>query len=523
MVRWQIADGHVARALEWAERSRARSLLDQLAAGGVGAAQVAQAESGDRLAAARAKVAELRQRLGFLDSAAPSDSGTRSGERREVEVRLEAAMRDLRGIYDEARNASPAWRLATIDPATAEEVQRTAVPSNGLLLQYAIGEDASYLFLVPPLPAPPELFELRLDAAAAGVLGVSKGPANGPSLERALLGGEHLRGQLELLGAPPLGPTRGIGGLGPSGALPVEGLGALFRTLVPSAAWQRIRTAREVVVVPDGALALLPFEALVVGVDASGAARFWLDDGPPVRYAPSGTLLREIAKRVPPSGSGALSVFDPAYGDLTPLPGLGRLPELPGTTAEASRVRAALSGVAEVASLEGVAATESAVRAALAGKRWIHLATHGLVQERKGDLFAALAFALPISAPARGDDDGLLELREIYDLKLDCDLAVLSACRSNAGREVAGEGVFALSRAFLAAGARRVVASQWSVADDSAAELVGDLFSEVAASARAGRPLDYAVALRDAKRRMRARPEFSHPFHWAAFVLTGAG
>ena len=84
-----------------------------------------------------------------------------------------------------------------------------------------------------------------------------------------------------------------------------------------------------------------------------------------------------------------------------------------------------------------------------------------------------------------------------------------------------GEGVFALSRGFLAAGVRRVVASQWAVNDDSTAALMGAFFTELVASDTRGERVDYARILRDAKRAVRARPEWSDPYHWAPFVLTG--
>jgi CHAT domain-containing protein len=122
---------------------------------------------------------------------------------------------------------------------------------------------------------------------------------------------------------------------------------------------------------------------------------------------------------------------------------------------------------------------------------------------------------------ATGNDDGFLQLFEIYELPLDCELAVLSACSSNTGRVVAGEGVFALSRGFLVAGARRVVASQWAVDDDSTAELIGGLFKTVAASERAGGRPDVALALRDAKRKIRRTSKWADPFYWAPFILTG--
>ena len=104
----------------------------------------------------------------------------------------------------------------------------------------------------------------------------------------------------------------------------------------------------------------------------------------------------------------------------------------------------------------------------------------------------------------------------------EAELAVLSACETNAGVTIETEGVFALSRGFLAAGARRVVASQWAVEDRSTAEMIGSFFQRIAEAERAGRAVDYAGALRDAKRAIRARPEWAHPYYWAPFVLSGA-
>ena len=166
-------------------------------------------------------------------------------------------------------------------------------------------------------------------------------------------------------------------------------------------------------------------------------------------------------------------------------------------------------------------ANESALRPALTGKRYLHLATHGLVDEQRGALFAALALTPPDTATP--DNDGFLQLHEIYQLRLpEVELAVLSACETNLGTTAGGEGVFALSRGFLAAGARRVVASQWAVEDLSTAKLMGHFFRAIAAAEQAGRPVDYVIALRDAKRAVRQEAAWSQPYFWAPFVLTGA-
>jgi CHAT domain-containing protein len=172
--------------------------------------------------------------------------------------------------------------------------------------------------------------------------------------------------------------------------------------------------------------------------------------------------------------------------------------------------------------LVGEAATEPAVRAALPVHRLGHLATPGFVTARRGDVLGGLALSRPAGAGSGTEDDGLLQLFEIYALRLDAELVVLSACETARGPRVAGEGVFALSRGFLAAGARRAIASLWPVNDASTAELMSALFQRLAAASHGAGRIDYPALVRDAKRTLRARAETADPFHWAPFVLSGA-
>jgi CHAT domain-containing protein len=365
------------------------------------------------------------------------------------------------------------------------------------------------VFVVPEEPAAVEAHPLVVRAQEASTLGVRAGPLTARTLGTLLSG--DAGGLLARLGPRTSSATRGIGGLS-EGAVPdgatLQRLHALWRVLVPDGLWPRLTRAPEVLVVPDGPLFRLPFEALVVkaGADAA-AARFWLDAGPVLRYAPSATLVRDLPRHAQDKPA-ALTVADPVYS---------RLERLPATAREAAAVDEALTGLVEVTRLEAGAAREPAVRKEMAGKRYLHLATHGLLGGEEGELFAGLALtAPPAGTLARGDDDGFLQLHEIYGLPLSAELAVLSACDSNTGRLVEGEGVFALSRGFLVAGARRVIASQWPVDDVSTAALMGDLFRRI------GEGAEPAHALRDAKRALRKNPAWSDPFFWAPFVLTGA-
>src|SRR5262249_46495327 len=122
--------------------------------------------------------------------------------------------------------------------------------------------------------------------------------------------------------------------------------------------------------------------------------------------------------------------------------------------------------------LQKTEATEARVRAACAGRHILHFACHGITEQTFGNLFGALAFT-PGAGVSSSLDDGLLTLAEIYQLDLNhCELSILSACDTNVGPQQKGEGTWALSRGFLVAGSRRVVASNWLVDDQAAASLV---------------------------------------------------
>jgi CHAT domain-containing protein len=293
--------------------------------------------------------------------------------------------------------------------------------------------------------------------------------------------------------------------------------------------------------VPDGPLALLPFEALVV--ESGDQSRYLLDVGPPIAYAPSATVLYNLVEHRSASATLArepvLTVGDPIYvtrgvtaasntaldslsarsqfkargGELTPLPFSGQ---------EAVWVRDVFRERGQTALLlQQGTATEAQVRAALPGRKIVHLACHGLVDQSYGNFFGALALTMGNDAknPA---DDGFLTLAEIYGLNLkSCELAILSACETNFGPQQHGEGTWALSRGFLVAGSRRVVASNWIVDDEAAASLISYYCAGLAQSQKDGAAGDYAKSLQAAKRWVRNQEKWRSPYYWGTFVLVG--
>jgi CHAT domain-containing protein/tetratricopeptide (TPR) repeat protein len=560
MVDWQLERGDVAAAMRYVERARARSLLNQMEAARIDLASgipdpEQRADLQVREAAAKQQVAWYQTRLRELQEAELPEA-ERWALIDELETKREAAYAALQAVYEETKSASVVWRDVITSGGrleTLDSTQSRLVPADALLLVYQIGVEASHLFVVPPAPHSVEVVELSTTDSAAAVLDIPSGPLTAALLDRVVLGdrgGPAARTDIVTRSASSERTrTLGVVELSTPGLLAaisrpspeaddriLAQLAALRQVLVPGPVWERLREISEVIVIPDGSLFRFPVEALVVEPGSSWSdTRFWLDDGPALRYAASSTFLANLIDAAstsaqPPSGPDVLTVSDPKFGRRpTPPPTADVVrqaryappPELPGTAAETSAIVEAFGeDASRVQVLQGADATESNVRDALPGKRYVHLATHGLVDAKYSELFAALAFT-PQESSAGTEQDGYLQLFEVYELDLASELVVLSACDSNVGPLVAGEGVFALSRGFFAAGARRVVASLWPVADQSTALLMGSYFRGVAEAEGSGAQPEYASLLRDAKRTVRSRSDFAAPFYWAPFAFTG--
>ena len=110
----------------------------------------------------------------------------------------------------------------------------------------------------------------------------------------------------------------------------------------------------------------------------------------------------------------------------------------------------------------------------------------------------------------------MLQVYEIFNLKINADLVVLSACETGLGKQVKGEGLVGLTQAFLYAGARSIAVSLWNVEDSATADLMIQFHRHIS------KPnLSKAQALRRAQLDLINRADLAHPYNWAAFVLTG--
>jgi CHAT domain-containing protein len=246
-------------------------------------------------------------------------------------------------------------------------------------------------------------------------------------------------------------------------------------------------------IVPDDALWRVPFDALVARDGHPLIDRF------AVFYAPSLSFLRLSKQRHPDRGRHSLLAVGNPAGVPGPLP-------------EAEEEVGAISALYPRASvLTGARALETTIKREAGQFDVLHFATHALIDDRS-PMFSSLLLT------SDAQNDGLLEARELLRLNLHANLAVLSACRTGRGAIYPGEGMVGLSWAFLFAGCPTSVVSRWMVNSRGTADVMIAFHRELTQ-----RDASAAEALRQAELAVRRRPQYQHPYYWAAFHVVGVG
>lgn len=296
---------------------------------------------------------------------------------------------------------------------------------------------------------------------------------------------------------------------------------------------------RRLAIVADGALQAVPFAALPWPGGGSGAGSEPLIASHEIVMLPSAAVLHQLRRPRPdrPSPREGLALFaDPVFSAEDPRT-QKRPALLPDTELEALATRAAQANLARLPwtrrEAEAIVAMarprltaeqlltafdfasnrELALSPELARFRYLHFATHGLIDSRHP---AESALVLSRVDAQGAPQEGNLRLRDIYAMNLAAELVVLSGCRTALGREFAGEGLVGLVRGFLHAGVPRVIASLWSIEDRATAELMRHFYRGIFEDRLAP-----AAALRQAQLALRRDPRFSDPYFWAAFQLQG--
>jgi CHAT domain-containing protein/tetratricopeptide (TPR) repeat protein len=347
----------------------------------------------------------------------------------------------------------------------------------------------------------------------------------------------------------------------------LEAAWRLHRALLGDAEVARVLSdpaVKTLLVVPSGSLTTLPPGVLLSApprADAALAEQPWLLRDKAVALLPTVSALRTLRQQpAPPPPDGAVPLFmlaDPDFsGAGTRAPArpaaravpraaaeylgdgqarrdaLARLPQLPGTAAEAALLRRLLDA-READVLLGSQAREAMLRErvrSLSRARVVAFATHGLVTGELGAAEPGLALAAPQRAEADAGDDGVLSASEVARLRLRADWVLLSACNTAAPDAHSAQGLSGLARAFFHAGARSLLVSHWRVDDDATQALIGHALAtrrEGMAKAEALRQASLAILrgegiqVRDPAEREDLQARRAHPAAWAAFTLVG--
>lgn len=405
------------------------------------------------------------------------------GERREVQRLLEAAEAEDASWNDALARALPEFRSLELEPPRLSQVQRALGPEEAMLLFQTWTRE--------PTPEAP------YEDGSSWVLVVTRDAVSAHRIPDADWLQRAVEQWLALL-------ERRDGSDG-------AGAARLYRELLGPALARLPAAINRLVVVPDGPLHLLPFDALRASEHGPLLAERYA-----LSVAPSASLWRHWRSSEKPVRAGSLlALADPeaTRGPAVGIADAGRqsgeaLAPLPRARAEARAAVAA--GAKESRMLLGAEASEHFLKSTdLHPFDVLHLATHALV-----DVEAPERSAVVLS-PGAGGEDGLLQSREISELDLDGSVVVLASCRSASGLGLRGEGVVGLARSFFEAGAHAVVGSLWALRDDESSALLEAFYRRLGE----GAPLSEAMA--EARRdRIRAG---APPSAWAGMIVLGDG
>jgi CHAT domain-containing protein/tetratricopeptide (TPR) repeat protein len=517
-----LSQGQQEVAFQVLEGSRARTLLEALSQDHIDIRQGADASLVDHERILRQSLnAKSQYRIRLLNRAQTD------GQLAAVDAEIAALLDRYQQVEAEIRAESPGYATLTQpQPLSAKEIQRL-LDADTVLLEYSLGEERSYVFLVGQSSL--AAYELpkrdRIEDLARRVhhlLNVRNREVKGETASQrdarlAQADTEYPKVAAEL--------SRMI--LGP------------VAEMLPG---------KRLLIVSEGALQYVSFAALPA---PAARAEHLAKAGVPlvveheIVNLPSASVMAELRRaemgRKPASKEVAVladPVFDstderitratraPSRASLVPerltrsAADVGKsrngsfyLNRLLYTREEAKMIISLIPPGKAMLALDFQASRAAATSSTLSEYRIVHFATHGLLDSKHPEL-SGLVLSM---VDKRGKpQDGFLQLEDIYNLSLPVDLVVLSACDTGLGEEINGEGLVGLTRGFMYAGASRVMASLWSVNDAATSELMARFYK---AMERDGmRP---AAALRTAQIQMWRQKLWRSPYYWAAFQIQG--
>lgn len=530
----------VAGAIEASERSRARSLIDTLTEGRIDFARDSNAELLHRRREVQRKIEAKSAALTQMLNGAPNKEQLQL--LREDLARLVA---EDTQAWDKIKASNPKY-AALVQPAplTAAQIQQL-LDDGTLLLQYALGEKRSYVWAVTSSSL--HGFEL---AGSSEIEAVAQRMTEALTVRNRDIKNEiSADKQLRIKNAETQYAEASVQ------------LSKMVLDPVTSLLGQK-----RLVVVADGALQSVPFAALPL--PASTNAESQVSESSPliskheIITLPSASVLalqrRELANRKPAPYTIAI-VADPVYEQtdsrlvlagktqkssgekvstlptstngsastpavtanessrlataLRDMGADGKLSRLPWSGEEAKAIAKLVPPNENLTSLGFKANRQTATSAELSKYRFIHFATHGIMDLEHPEL-SGIVFSM-FDEKGR-PQDGYVRLHEIYNLNLPAELVVLSACQTGVGKQIKGEGLIALTRGFMYAGAKSIVASMWKVDDAATSQLMAEFYKQIFTN-----KLRPAAALRAAQLKMSQEKRWRSPYYWAGFFLQG--
>jgi CHAT domain-containing protein/tetratricopeptide (TPR) repeat protein len=550
-----------ALALENNERARVRSLLETLTEAGARIREGIDPQLLRRESEAQQEFNAASHRLLTL-LAEPHSEEQVSAARQQIEItqaRFKQAQAELRA-------ASPRYAaLAQPQPLCLAEIQRQVVDEDTLLLEYALGRDRSFLWAVTPqrifsyeLPPRAEIEavarrfyesltarsrQIRFEAPDEREARIAQSDAeaqhSAKTLSQMLLApvAQELQRKRLLIvsdGAlqyvpfaallkpefgsrkPETGNRKPETGRKRASDSPADSLPAAeFR--IPNSEFRPLIADHEIISLPSASTLAVLRRELQGRQPAPKSVAVIADpvfEKNDARFGSLNNLLANASARTRSENDELTNDLFRGFDESDAQGMRLRLQRLPFTRREAAAITALVPADERHAALDFAASRSTVTSGELAQYRYVHFATHGLVNSAHPEL-SGLVFSL-VDEEGRAQD-GFLRLHEIFNLRLPAELVVLSACRTGLGKEVRGEGMVGLTRGFMYAGAARVMVSLWDVNDQVTAELMTKLYQGLLGKQH----LSPAAALREAQLALWRDKRWQAPYYWAAFTLQG--
>ncbi|NIO49566.1 MAG: CHAT domain-containing protein [Candidatus Aminicenantes bacterium] len=460
-------------AFNYLERAKARSFLDSLELSNVSIPQEVDFKLQNKEKELMKEISKFHAKLLAVEQS--------SGEKNVIDEKLKNKENELESLQREMRIKSSKYKHFNPETVTLDEAQRKLLDSKTAFFAYSLGKEHSYAFVITkkdfsifPLPSK-EIIQTQVS-----------------DYLKVISDKEKINFQLGY---------------------------ELFKTLVFPGLDKSIKS---IIFIPDDILHFLPFGTLITHKEK----RDWLIKDYKIAYAPSISSLREIIQRKksndPKPQMDILAFGDPFFGPWEVGENGSDIFQNYYSSNAFNFFRLKYSGfeIDKISSLfkkrkrkifrREEASKEQLINHSLDNYKIIHFATHSIVDEK-----IPARSSIVLSLDQDLTQDGFLQMREIYNLKLNSDLVTLSSCQTGLGEFIKGEGIEGINRAFFYAGASSVLMSLWAVNDQASYQLMERFYFHLRSSE------SIMSSLRKAKLEMIDSSALSHPYYWAGFIVSG--